>query len=1199
MSPTPESASSNPRKPDRKSSSSALLTAFKNLTTGRSPSAPQVPPLPTIPTPRSNAAPHNHADADGSLDASAIDSRVEGLDRPVSEPDKIADSAAGNGDLHGALDELKSLLPSLGAERPLSGRLRGASDIASFLNKYPVKDVLPIWVAGSDLLRKSNPDDAVRAGFVLLVSCIKASKSLVERNLFWESLVSYEGSNNVDLRLQALIEVTDQGRAIESFESGLPGHMAQLLKDAFNDATKARSTNQRNRGSPAEEQTLEKTFHFAVDVVRFNPVDLKDEGYKVVIDQVKCICQKTISKVDIANGLLVMGAVVTYTSIPFATFRPCFELLCQIYKQLESQREQTWTVVKRVLRSHLRIDAIDHLLLILSSKDDGQPAFHPNTIHGAFFILRDLTENDGANDLPNVTLTTFSPAVNKALRRTQDAGLRTDVLKFYKFVFGNPALKVHMIDNVDWTYFIGSLEQCSTTCKSLPSNDAKTTPPPAETIESEAGSVFNDLIDGLCREFPSLSIVHQEETVRLLFKLENHLSDYSANALVEYISSQPILSTIAGNDYRSIWKHLTGYFAHETSRPQAIRRRTYSYLVDTFDALQYLSEEDVLAFTDLLLEGFATEEDAECLDTLAIFVGKALTSTHRDSLFDSIMLKVRQSVFHRATRNSSPYSSGRSQASTPIPLEKGSQPSLCRIVVRHIIRLFLTTLNQSAQCAETLYHFILDVARSSTCDADARICALKLLFRLRCTSDYRIYVVSVSESESIAAVLCRTLDTAVQANWIDAGEQSKESRITSGNHPRTRSVRLSKPVPPLWFYPGPKGLPQEPFEAPSLVAYAANPEQSPRDTKTAVLPLTLWLETVLSLLQEPDVDWEIYSYVLVHLGAQLKNRTLFTSAVPHIKLLRSVICDQIRSQSFHDPPSHTLLRKADVAVCLFHVLTMLIGYSAWFAKSEDDEIVRSFMLGIGSWDGTSKWCIHALSVCCHEVPLSVSKSLDGIIQKMSQIITQPQIAIHILEFLCCLSRLPHVYSNFREDEYKMVFGVSFRYLQSVRDRKQRDEDRLAPPTAKSNKRHSDSIREVKLTAEADLRGSGPSDDLPQYVYALAFHVITFWFMALKLRDRPAYVPWIARNLMYQDRSGKEVIEDQGMVTLDMMERVAYTDRDETIHNAAFAQPTDGEVAQCTWITGLSLLTIETAGRTGLSQLAVRRPVSNQLDIGRF
>ena len=137
-------------------------------------------------------------------------------------------------------------------------------------------------------------------------------------------------------------------------------------------------------------------------------------------------------------------------------------------------------------------------------------------------------------------------------------------------------------------------------------------------------------------------------------------------------------------------------------------------------------------------------------------------------------------------------------------------------------------------------------------------------------------------------------------------------------------------------------------------------------------------------------------------------------------MLRSVLCDQIRAASFHEPPGYTSLKKADVAVCTYHLLTMLVGYHRHFAKSEEDDMIRAFILGIGSWDRTSKWCIHALSVCCHELPLSVSKSLDNVLQKMSQIITQPSIAMHILEFLACLARRPSLYSNFREDEYRIV-----------------------------------------------------------------------------------------------------------------------------------------------------------------------------------
>ena len=106
----------------------------------------------------------------------------------------------------------------------------------------------------------------------------------------------------------------------------------------------------------------------------------------------------------------------------------------------------------------------------------------------------------------------------------------------------------------------------------------------------------------------------------------------------------------------------------------------------------------------------------------------------------------------------------------------------------------------------------------------------------------------------------------------------------------------------------------------------------------------------------------------------------------------------------------------------------------------------------------------------------------------------------------------------------------------------------------------------------------------------SFHVITFWYMALKLSDRPLYMLWIAKNLTYKDRSGNDTIEDQGIVTMDMMERLAYSDREETGRTLGFAGPNDGEVSQKTWIIGLSLLTIETAGRTGVSQITRRRPV---------
>ncbi|GME27801.1 Rap/ran-GAP [Neofusicoccum parvum] len=328
-----------------------------------------------------------------------------------------------------------------------------------------------------------------------------------------------------------------------------------------------------------------------------------------------------------------------------------------------------------------------------------------------------------------------------------------------------------------------------------------------------------------------------------------------------------------------------------------------------------------------------------------------------------------------------------------------------------------------------------------------------------------------------------------------------------------------------------------------------------------LFPTSLWIEAAISLFQN-CTDWEVLSYLLVHIGPQLCNHTLWKNCIPQIRLLRSVLCDQVRNGTVPEPPAYSSLKKADVAVCYFHILTMLVSYHHHFEKSEQDDMVKTFYLGIGSWDRTSKWCIHALTVCCHEIPDSTTKHLQNVVQKMSQIITQPNIAIHILEFLTHLVRLPNLYVNFRDDEFKMVFGVCFRYLQ---DSKMVDQH-VGKPSSK------------------------PVDDLPQYVHALAYHVISFWFMAIKLEDREKFVPWIIKKLVHIDRFGRETLEEQALITIDMLHSRAYTDRDETGYQESFARDSDGEVTKRSWVIGGEMiLTLETAARTGLTQMIKRRP----------
>jgi len=48
---------------------------------------------------------------------------------------------------------------------------------------------------------------------------------------------------------------------------------------------------------------------------------------------------------------------------------------------------------------------------------------------------------------------------------------------------------------------------------------------------------------------------------------------------------------------------------------------------------------------------------------------------------------------------------------------------------------------------------------------------------------------------------------------------------------------------------------------------------------------------------------------------------------------------------------------------------MIMSYREHFQKSDEDEIVRTFVQGIA--DKTAICCVHALSICCHELPLSI------------------------------------------------------------------------------------------------------------------------------------------------------------------------------------------------------------------------------------
>ncbi|KAF2204357.1 hypothetical protein GQ43DRAFT_438010 [Delitschia confertaspora ATCC 74209] len=1217
-----------PQTPDS-SSSTTLLGAFRSLTGGRIRNA-GLRASSSLATQRSRRT--SSLGSGVPLAGSKVASQ-DGSMRTSQDANTGQATESITRSIVGGPPELNDLLSQLHIGRPFPERATAIQKLCAILNKYPIHNVLAIWSTASDLLSNEQPSEARNAGYTLLKSCASLPHlTPVERGVFFKAVASLEDTQYFDIRHQIIRELTMGGRNVEALESSMGPFLLKVLDSYFKASQDARRVAGKKRSLQPlkEEENLGELLHSLVDVIRFNAKVFDERHLELLLEKIMDICQKTPRKADIRNSIKMFDALITYTHIPKASLRPFVEVLCTIYRQIDKVRSATWNTLANLFRSHAGQAAVTALLDILVTG-----ATHINRgyniFRGAIEVLQLLLVEDGQDGLPKVSISLLLPAL-KASLKSENRLQETLVLRLIAAMFADERLKSLLLDE-DWADLIYIIRTCAERSESSVTSSAAepgssngtataalspgeqephvmVSATQAEADRREADGFLSEILANMNGMRDEMGFVQKEAVMGLFMRLAPRLSDTAAEHMVIFYVEQRYLHP-SHVDWIATWRALLGGIFRDVNRPQSLRLLSIRELRAAYSTVEAVCSTGVdheCAF--LILNHIEVEQDICVLNELVDFAVEVADDSS-EQFFSEVIDLLRRRLEQRSDQIPHPFSAYPHMLPAT---SKDQQPlgSPCNVITMGLVRLFIRNSTKSAQKIRILYGLILGVAGSNSYQTDGRLTALRLLFRLRADSNHAITINSSSEGESIASVLCRTAETAVahdrseehmgnDSTRHDDQASLRETRKASATSPHTSlsrhtnrqgntSIRFSRPLLPLWMYPGPRGLPEEPSPNSSRVIFShIEPDQGHSEEEQYDMEITFWLELVISLLQKAP-DWEIYSYVLVHLGPQLANQALFRSAVRQVKMLRNVVCEQIRGSTFHEPPGYTLLKKADVAVCLIHVLTVLISYHPLYEKSEEDELVRAFLHGIGSWDRTSKWCIHALTVCCHEMPLSVSKSLDNIIQKMSQIITQPHIAIHILEFLTSLARMPQLYKNFREDEFKTVFGVSFRYLQYVRDQRERASAGTSSPNNTRTLRHSGASRDFSATQDhiSKSKPKSVADDLPQYVYALAFHVITFWFMALKMPERRKQIPWITKNLSYTDRLGKEVTEEQSQVIMDMMQMVAYSERDETAPDLNFAKSEDGEVSKKTWIVGLSLMTIETAGRSGVSQITSRR-----------
>lgn len=1145
-------------------------------------------------------------------------------------------TAASRPEYFGGPPDNEHLYAQLKAGSPLNERIAAAEAFRTIVVDCALHSVTELLLAVQDLLDPENPPEARQAALKLMTVCINQTEfSSLDRLHLYKLIGSHPCLDDFDEQLLALVALTNGGKNVSGFEGEIMSLLSKWTSLWFKEACDARKDRKRENGSSAalsaEEFNFSQLMKFITDIIKFNHSAFEERQVNMLLIDILTVCKKTTSREDIKYALNFIDALITYGYIPRSSLAPCVEVLCGAYTTIKDLADAIWNAVANLCKSYMAHNTVLVLRDILETPVRRTSRTN-NTLRGAVYFLEKLVLANESDGLPPARFSAVMLAFQSALS-ANNLRLEVDISRAICSIFVCEPVMSHITFD-EWILPLDILVHCARRAaervEGVKSEIAEADSPTVAMSRSSSASLSKDkaglinaivtsisqmieYLEAACatsRDFSQMEIV-----VDFFVRVHRLLPDSSAEVVITYYATEHLCYPSCP-DWIENTQSLLNIFFRSKTRPTRLRISVLTLIKDVYETIKDVCEEEQLHSLVLsLFEDIKLERDIKVLESL-VKIAVDVAGDGDISLFEKVIDILANFIPPKEqTPDQPPTGSNKltrpSLRPTPMQPQGIQNGSTINIITIGLVRIFIRNMYTSAPKTVRVYREIINIAGSTACPTDARLTAMKLLFRIRSDAEHAILLVESTESENMANFLSRTskpmeenqvAPTAPRAEDEPASSRSNRSgsvsqssilfRTTSRNNIQQyekRSPRIT-----LWSYPERRPLP-EPFTQesstllftyidPAKTAEDPNGSSSPERTliRDKSLRIGRWMEQVIIPIIQNGADWEIYSYVLVNLASQLSNKTAFRNCAPHIQLLRAYICDQLHVNKIPNTDLPAEVKKADVAVVLIHLLTTLICYHEHFSRNEQEAIVKAFQLGLHSWQRTAKPCIHALSVCCYELPMPTSKYLSGILTKLSQIITSSAVSVHILEFLSALARLPNLYANFTEPDFRNVFGIAFRYIQHTKENRNHHITRASYPGRLGQ-------REV---APVEINYADHSD-LPQYVLALAYNVLTTWFLALRLSERCKYVPWITRGLVLGDgASSKDDVDEQSQACIDMMQRFTFSEAESKAPAIKPRYKGDSRIAIKSWLNGLSIITVSMDTSTGISNLIIRRPVSS-------
>ncbi|KAF9181725.1 Tuberous sclerosis 2-like protein [Haplosporangium sp. Z 767] len=1151
---------------------------------------------------------------------------------------------------------VQQLLPG---SNTLQSRLRTLEELSVIILSYPFQHTSELWVAVEDLLEAGVPHNARKAAWNFMIACIRGQFEDLGmlRAIFYQAINNHEIWEDFDDKLQALKELTNNGRDVYGFEKNIVRLLAHWIASSFEQAKVTQHVSQQRLGMQKSTTSLaslsstpqlillqkpiphfDTTMALLINVVKFNFVFFDELEIARLLDLLHTICINAPE--DTPHTIGFLDVIVRYGYVPTQGLSTFLKILCHTTIS-DSYRDQAWTITLNLMKSHSAHSAIRLLCLNLRSKNDTALSLaHTRVIQGSIMLLQRSVWGSTPIDTLSVSYSTILWSLKCAVA-FKSREVDQDIIRSLSILLdGHP----EALGDLEYEIILEILEQLTILVREKPAGEQTPSKPfilgpnptpamvgqqnhhPAIILRDAYGSLLFQFIRLYnAKRIPGIAA----RLMALLATLQDHLPEDTMLLLLEYYHSEHQFYPYT-SDWLERLRNLVQISVIRDKRPK-VRSKALQIAIDVYESsLDFFHEAIVTTVFMDLFDHLDSETDL-VLATQACELLISATRNASEDLFPKVLGRLVHSIrctchipkpssstsshhtqsFASRLGMSSSLSSNAQQLTRPPSLQVACQSLPATIGIIDLFQHALYDPN-GAPRVDTFFSLLVSLAINQDIHKASRLVLLDFLLCLRVDLDHRIFCSSASTIESMTAATEQLLSEDTRqdrgdrvsaasgtGNLRNTGATSNSSAAHSAaSSSRQHLAGLASSHPSLNWKPLMQGrtMQASPYVISYLEIASTAGDNSIDDSLPAplvgcakvILNISLYMTGILSILEQ-EKDFEIYSFVIQRLPSQLFNKHLFCNSPEQIIKLHSVLVDMTLRDNIPDSLRNLPLsaKRHNIHILAYKVLVILLCYHSKFSTRELHDLVHAFVVGLQRQATCAKICIHALLVCCYELPQSMTKYLPGTILKLSQIMSTATISVHILEFLSTVARLPMLYSNFVENDYKRVFGIALKYIQYTH--------------SISGSANPGSSSTPSSTVSSPISPSGASQGppsagaraLPQYVLIMAYQVIDVWFMLQRLPERRKYVPYIVRNLLMANDPGKKV-DEQTETCMDMLARYSYANCEPKPKPSLIQQmlmgPTSktGKVITKTWLQGNAFITVRTAHSVGWAEITVRR-----------